>query len=59
MVRKPTPEDRDEFRRRNEEGVDARREMQAIIARVDARLAARRAWNARPWYRRIFGAPPA
>jgi hypothetical protein len=56
-MRKRTPEERDEFRRRMEENAAARREMQEIIDRVDARIQARRERMERgSWLRRLLSA---
>lgn len=54
-MRKPTPEDRDDFQRRMEAGAAARREMQEIINRVDARIRERRQRRERGnWLRRLL-----
>lgn len=50
-----TPEDRDRFRRHLEESAAARRELQATLDRVHARIEERRARRARGgWLRRLF-----
>jgi hypothetical protein len=51
---KPNPEDRDRRRRLIEDGQAARRNMQEIIDRVDARMAGRRAQQERSFFRRLF-----
>ena len=47
-MKKPTPEDRERFRRHALEAEAARRKMQEILDRVEARRLARIALNERP-----------
>jgi hypothetical protein len=51
---KPTPEDRDRRRRLIEEGEAARRQMQEILDRVEARMRERQARRERSLLRRLF-----
>lgn len=53
-MRKPSPDDRDRFRRRREQSEAARRQMQEIIDRVEARMEERRARRERSLLRRLF-----
>jgi hypothetical protein len=50
-MRKPTPEEREELRRLNEQSREARRNMQEIIDRVEARRQAELERRARRWRR--------
>ncbi len=50
---KRTPEDRERFRRLLEENEAARREFQALLDRVEARMHARR--QGRGWVPRLLG----
>ena len=53
-MRKLTPEDRDRFRRRREEGEPARRKMQEILDRVEARMQERQERRERGFLRRLL-----
>ena len=53
-MRKLTPEDRDRFRRHREEGEAARRQMQEILDRVEARMQERQARRERSLLRRLL-----
>jgi len=54
-MKKPSPEDRDRYRRTREQGEAARRQMQEILDRVEARRQARIAeWERRGFLRRLF-----
>jgi hypothetical protein len=53
-MKKPTPEDRDRFRRLAEQGEAARRQMQEILDRVEARRLEREAWQQRSLIRRLL-----
>ena len=53
-MKKPSPEDRDRRRRLLEESEAARRQMQEIIDRVEARMAERRDAQERSFLRRLF-----
>jgi hypothetical protein len=55
-MRKPTPEEREELRKLNEQGREARRNMQEIIDRVEARRQAEVERRAARWrrMRRLF-----
>ena len=44
----------DEYRKLREQGEAARKQMQEIIDRVDARMAERRAAQERSFFRRLF-----
>ena len=46
--------DPDEYRRLRERGEAARKQMQEIMDRVDARIAERRAAQERSFFRRLF-----
>jgi hypothetical protein len=46
--------DPDEYRRLRERGEAARKQMQEIMDRVDARMAERRAAQERSFFRRLF-----
>ena len=50
----PHSEDHDRRRRRREQGENARKQMQEIIDRVEARMAERRAAQERSFFRRLF-----
>jgi hypothetical protein len=50
-MRKPTPEDRERIRQALEQGREARRNMQEIIDRVEARRQAELERRARRWRR--------
>ena len=51
---KPNPDDKDRHRRLIEEGQAARRNMQEILDRVEARMQERQAQNERSFLRRLF-----
>ena len=51
---KPNPEDRDRHRRLIEDGEAARRQMQEILDRVEARMQERQARRERSLFRRLF-----
>ena len=51
---KPNPQDRDRRRRLIEDGQEARRQMQEIIDRVEARMQEREARRQRSLLRRLF-----
>ncbi len=51
---KPNPEDNERRRRLMEEGEAARRNMQEILDRVEARMQERQARNERSLLRRLF-----
>lgn len=49
-----TPDDRDRYYRSREFGKAARRQMQEILDRVEARQRERAAWRERSWFRRLL-----
>ncbi|MGH3079317.1 MAG: hypothetical protein ACRDPZ_14200 [Gaiellaceae bacterium] len=51
---KPNPDDRDRRRRLIEESQEARRQMQEILDRVEARMQERQARRERSLLRRLF-----